>query len=94
MSDSFIGVNAKTGNAQSFVGPDAVALYQAAVLKSAIGLLQKGIKPTRGYTMTKALAAAGRLTGKTYKRTQSDAAIADIEQWILAMKLALPVVVE
>jgi len=74
----------------SFVGPDAVKLYQIVALRSALGLLQKGIQPTRGFTMTKALAAAGAITGKTYKRTQAEQAREDLKTWADAMSAALP----
>lgn len=75
----------------AFSGPDATELYAAVVLKSAIGLLEKGIQPTRGYTMKRALAACKRYTGKTYKRGQSEQAKADLTVWIETMKSALPI---
>ncbi len=89
--DSSITVS-KSGAATSFVGPDATELFRAVVLKSGIGLLQKGIQPTRGLTLTKALAMVERYTGKKYKRTQSDQAIADLVVWIETMKSAIPVI--
>ena len=89
MTQSSIVYNSN-GDAVCFDGPDAVALYRAATLWSAIGLLQKGIQPTRGFTMAKALKMATGLTGKPYKRTQSEAARADVKIWMDAMKAALP----
>lgn len=76
----------------TFVGPDAVNLFRAATLKSAIGLLTKGITPTRGMTMKRALGMAKEYTGKDYKRTQAAQAMADIQIWIDTMKAALPIV--
>lgn len=78
------------GRAVSFVGPDAVALYRAAVLRSGIGLMAKGIKPTRGASMKKLLVMATGLTQKPYKRTEHEKARADLGLWIDAMKSALP----
>lgn len=89
MTESSITYNAK-GDAVCFAGPDAVELYRAAVLNSAIGLLSKGIRPARGMTMTKALAMATRYTGRTYKRTEHEQARNDINIWVQTMKLALP----
>lgn len=74
-----------------FAGPDATELFACAVLRSALGLLEVGIKPTRGYTMKKALMACKRYTGKDYKRTQVAQAKADLTVWIETMKSALPV---
>lgn len=84
-----IHYNAK-GDAVSFSGKDAVEVFRAATLASAIGLLAKGIKPTRGLTMKKALAMAERYTGRTYKRTEWEQARADIRVWVQTMKSALP----
>jgi hypothetical protein len=80
----------RDGNAVCFSGPDAVHMFRAAALRSAIGLLSKGIRPTRGMTMTKALIMAGEYTGKTYKRGQHEQAMADLSVWVQTMKLALP----
>lgn len=74
-----------------YAGPDATELFACAVLRSAIGLLEKGIQPTRGYTMKRALGACKRYTGKTYKRTQAAQAKADLTVWIETMKSALPI---
>jgi hypothetical protein len=76
----------------SFAGPDAVALVRATVLRSSLGLLQNGIQPTRGFTMTKALAMVTHYTGVAYKRTEVEKAKADLTVWIETMRSALPVV--
>jgi hypothetical protein len=80
----------KKGAARAFVGPDAVNYFRAAVLRSALGLLARGIKPNRMYTVKAALAAAGEYTGKTYKRSEIEQARADLAVWIATMKAALP----
>jgi len=73
-----------------FAGPDAVALVRVTALWSGIGLLQHGILPSRGWSMTKALKWAGVVTGKTYKRTQANEARGDLQIWIAEMRDALP----
>lgn len=75
----------------SFDGEDAVLLYRAAVIRSALRLLAQGIKPTRGATMTSTLKLAGGVTGKTYKRSEATRAMDDLTVWIETMKSALPV---
>jgi hypothetical protein len=89
MEPSTITVSA---GSTSFVGPDATELFRAATLRSALGLLSHGIAPTRGLTMTKALAMVERYTGQKYKRTESERAKSDLTVWIETMKSAIPVV--
>jgi len=84
-----ITYNAK-GEAIAFSGHDAVHCYRAAVLRGALYLLQNGIKPGRGWTLTRALAMASQYTGKAYKRTQATQAREDLSIWIQTMKAALP----
>jgi hypothetical protein len=77
----------------AFVGPDAVGLYTAVVLKHGIALYAKAkIIPTRGLTIGKMMQAAGKITGKSYKRGDYTGAIHDLDQWILAMHAAMPIV--
>ena len=91
-NDSYIGVNEK-GGAASFVGPDAVALFRATALKSGLNMYAKcKMQPNRAWTPTAMLAAAADITKKTYKRGQYTQAAADLQIWIDAMKLAMPVV--
>ena len=76
----------------AFVGNDAVRLYAAITLRSAIKLyLKAGIIMTRGATISSLLRQAGARTGKTYRRGQGEAAVADLTTWITAMQSALPV---
>ena len=90
MTDSYVTYN-KDGQATSFVGPDAVALFRAATIVSALRLYAKtGMKPNRMWTPTAMLKAASAITGKTYKRGQYEQAADDVSTWVQAMKLALP----
>lgn len=89
MTDSHIKTFGKGG--VSFVGPDAVNLFRAATLRSALGLLAKGITPTRGLTRTRALAMCKEYTGQDYKRGEIERAQADLTTWIETMKSALPI---
>ena len=89
--DSFIK---HTSSGPMFVGPDAVRLQQAITLRSAIKMyvMSSGqIIPTRGMGITKMLKLAGDVTGKTYKRSQTTEAQADLHIWIETMKSALPI---
>jgi hypothetical protein len=90
MSESYISTG-KGGT--SFVGPDATHLFRAVMVKSSLGLLKAGIKPTRGVTMKIALKIAGEYTGQKYKSTKDecDRARADLTVWIETMKSALPI---
>jgi len=72
----------RNGHAIGFAGPNAVDLFQAAALRSGLGLMAVGIKPHRSWTSLKvALAKAGQYTGQTYagkkdiERARSDLAI-------------------
>lgn len=66
----------------TFTGIEEVTVFQAITIKHGIKMMKVGMRPNRGWTMTKALAAAGRIVGKKYKRTEADAAIADIDAWV------------
>lgn len=79
----------------SFVGKDAVSFYAAAVLASALKLYgEHHIKANRAYTPKNMLAAATRITGKTYKRGAYLQASEDVRQWAQTMKAALPQIVD
>lgn len=77
----------------TLVGPDAVNLFRAATLKSALNLYARtGMLMTRGATPTRLLQMAKEYTGKTYKGADKyTAAAADVGVWIDTMKAALPV---
>jgi AMMECR1 domain-containing protein len=90
--DSFVTIG-KGGT--TFVGPDATRLVAAIALRGAIGLYVKtGMQVTTAYTPSAMRAAASRITGKPYKRTELAQAQADLTTWIDAMRAALPVIRE
>jgi hypothetical protein len=81
------------GSAAAFIGPDAISVFAAASLASAMRLYAKtGIKASRFHTPTRMLLKAGAICGKTYKRSQMLQAAADVEVWLQTMKAALPAV--
>jgi hypothetical protein len=89
MSDSYVKYD-KEGHLVGFVGPDATRMFQAMVLRNGLGLMSKGIKPNRGWTIYGALKTASMFTGKKYKRTEVEKARDDLKLWIDTMKAALP----
>lgn len=91
MTDESKVILNEKGEAVCFVGPDATRYFQAGVLWTGLGLIKKGIKPSRGVTKRGMLQLAGHLMGKTYKINQIDQARDDIRVWMNAMRSALPV---
>jgi hypothetical protein len=92
--ESYLGVN-KEGQITSHVGADAVRRFHAITVKHAIKMIGETngkIIPTRGYNMKRGLLDAGKITGKVYKRTEWQKAIADLDVWINNMTAALPVI--
>lgn len=76
-----------------FDGKDAVALYAATVLASALRLYAKtGMRANRAYSPTVMLQAATRLTGQKYRRGQYNKAAEDVQVWCNTMRAGLPVV--
>lgn len=74
-----------------FAGTAAVNVFALITLKGALKLYDAtGMKPNRAYTPTNMLAAAGKATGKTYKRGQFKQAIADLEAVIATARAAIP----
>jgi len=61
-------------------GKQNMATYRAMVIRSGLGLMQKGIKPTRQWTKRLALANANAITGKAARGY--DEAIADLSTYI------------
>lgn len=93
MNDSYVAT--RNGKVSALVGPDAVNLFRAIQLKGAIKLYrQTGMIPTRGVTITKMLEIATKdYTHKAYKgKNKCEAAEADLQEWVEAMKAAMPVV--
>lgn len=92
--ESYVAVN-QDGRPTAFVGPDAVNLFRAKTLASALRMYAKtGMLPTRGVSPTKMLQLARQYTGKEYRRGQHMLAANDIQVWIDTMTAALPVVEE
>ena len=88
--DSYIQLGSD-GKVIAYVGPDAIRLVKAKLLKVSLGMYPCGIIPTRGMTITKALRAATSYTGVKYKRTEWRKAQEDLQIWIATMSAALPV---
>ena len=77
-----------------FCGPDAIRLYRAVAVRSALKLAKAGIKINRYTTTTDLFKIATEYSGKAYKRGQYDQAMADVTIWIDVMRSAIPIVVE
>jgi hypothetical protein len=77
----------ENGNARSFSG-DAVAVFNAAALRSGLGLMAVGIKPHRTWTSLKlALDKASSITGAKYHgKKDIERARADLSEWIHMQK--------
>lgn len=85
----------RTCGGTSYVGTDAVNLFRARTLASALSLYAKTkIIPTRGVTGSVMLAMATHYTGKTYKRGQHAQAAEDVKVWVNTMQAALPTTVD
>lgn len=66
-----------------FEGKAGVDTYRAIVIKHGLKMYAAcGMQPNRAYTPTRMLAAAGEITGQTFKRGQYAQAIAALEAWI------------
>lgn len=66
-----------------FAGVEGQTYFRAAALKAGLKLLKVGIKPNRQWTKTNTLAAAAKIVGKpSYKKTEIDVAIADLDAWL------------
>ncbi len=78
----------------SFVGPDAINLYRAAVLVGALRLYAKcKLLPNRHVTATDLLTMATGYTGKHYPRGYHDSAAVDVNFWIGIMNGEIPTVI-
>lgn len=71
--------------------PTAITVYQILVIKQALKLLHRGIKPNRAYTITATLAAASRFTGHSYTKSRKACLVAidDIEGKLRDMGIGL-----
>lgn len=86
---------ARDGKVTGYVGPIAVSLFQAIVIKNGIKLYaDTGLKPNRAYTPSAMLRTAGAITGKTFKRGQYQQAIDALQEWIDPQRAKVPIVHE
>lgn len=76
----------------TFAGPDAVNLFRAAYVKSALSMYARsGMLMTRGATPTALLRMAEEYTGRKYKgKDKYNEAAEGVRIWIETMKAALP----
>lgn len=92
MADAEI-VYRKNGELSTLVGKDAVELARVRTIIMGIKInIRTGGKMmlTRGASITRLLEMAGKYTGKKYKRTEKEKAVADLEVWFREMRDALP----
>ena len=83
----------KDGSLAALHGKDAVHLMRVQTIISGLRMnIATGgrMMLTRGATVTKLLALAGEYTGKKYKRTEKEQAMADLQVWFNEMRAALP----
>jgi len=77
-----------------FVGPQAVDVFRAVMLKHALSLHVRtggALRITRTATPTMLLKNAGAYTGKTYKRGQHAQALEDLTAYIETARAGIPV---
>lgn len=75
-------------------GFEAVDCVRVAHLIMGIKMLHKTggrLIPTRGFTMKRGLTMASQYTGRAYKRTEVEKALADLKVWLETMKSTIPV---
>lgn len=89
MTESKITVS--SGGAVTFEGPDAIQLFRANQIRSALGLHKTGMRMSRGVTNRILFEQASQITGKKYKMKDFDRAREDLKIWIDAMKAAMPI---
>ena len=74
----------------AFVTQPEQNYYRAAVIKAGLKLLKVGLKPGRGWTQSKTLAAAAGITGKAkYRKVDIDQAIADLDHRLKERQLPI-----
>ena len=90
MTDSSITLH--SSGAISYDGPEAVDLYRAKTLASALKMYARsGIIPTRGVTITVMLRMATGYTRKAYKRGDALKASEDVKVWADTLMAAMPI---
>lgn len=80
-------------NGATVMTGDGVELFRLVNIRFAISFWVKTkMKLTRGATITHLLALAGEVTKKTYKRTEAQQAIDDLDRHIATLKASLAIV--
>jgi hypothetical protein len=80
MPESFI--HAHASGSTSFVGPDAVGIYRATVIESALRFYARtGMRVNRAYTPTAMMRAASEITGRKFKTRDYIGAADAIHAW-------------
>lgn len=75
-------INSNPSGGMSFVGKDAVNVYAATALASALRLYAKsGMKVNRAYTPKAMIAKANEITGKKFKARDYEGAAAALTAW-------------
>ena len=84
--------NRISADGRSFTGPQAVGVFQAAVLLTSLNLYYRtGMKPTRGVGIKRMMALASEITGQQFRATKAQipAAVEALHVLIQASKAAL-----
>lgn len=89
--DSYLEVTADN-HISSYVGKDATLYFQARMLYMGLKARKNGIQLARNYTPKRMFQTVKRFTGKDYKITDYDAAMEDLNKWMVTMETALPIV--
>lgn len=75
----------RPGGGATYAGPDAVAVFRARAVASALRLYARtGLKANRAYTPSAMLAVATEVTGRKFKRGQYAEAAAALDAWAIA----------
>lgn len=83
-------IEASPGGGTSFVGPDAVKVYQATVIGSALRLYAKcGLRVNRAYTPSAMMKVATALTGKRFKARDYLGAADALKAWAVDMAIKI-----
>ena len=83
-----------TGEVAAYLGPDAVEFASVRLLRvSLIAWAEHQIIPFRGMTISRMLEMCRPYTGRTYKRSETFTAVADLEVWLKNMAAGLPITV-
>ena len=82
--DSYVRIS---DHGTTFIGPDAVRLFQASTVRAALRMHLDGMK-SRRMPLTRLLSLAAGFTGRP---AAAPRAIADLTAWLDAMRAATPI---